>query len=103
MGSLTVLTMIVGDGGTSGGVCVGCATTAEAVMPAEAGCGILFCVCGFVGVVKISGGSGLLEFVVDSSLLVIVSHDAGGSPRELVVDRTSGEPRNDTVGGGGGC
>ena len=37
-----------------------------------------------------------------SLLLVIVSHEAGGSPRELVVDRTSGEPRKETVGGGEG-
>ena len=56
----------------------------------------LYCVVG----VMISGGSGLLLVVETVLLLVIVSHDAGGSPRELVVERTSGEPRNETGGGG---
>ena len=48
----------------------------------------------------ISGGSGLLEELVASEILTLVSQDAGGSPSELVVERTSGDPRKDTVGGG---
>ena len=89
--SFTVLTIIVGGVGISCGGLRGGATT-------ECCCGgfsvvlIGFCFFWYCGVI-ISGGSGLLEMLGPVSLLVIVSQDAGGSPRELVVDRTSGEPR----------
>ena len=86
VGSFTVLMMIVGGvsmsaGGVDGGNAIG------GVVGVSVGVLVGFFFVGFCVGVVCSGGSGLDEDVPALALLlVMVSHEAGGSPRELVVE-----------------